>query len=282
MQDRIRPGVYLIIIYTLINSCWLSAQPVTTDASSILENMFDRMLNTNNDIVRTATNDSIRLFINSYVRSDSVLTHKFNSLRFLGQIESPDSRIKIITWNLILHDGTNKYYCYLIRKGNKNKPNTIFELTGEYKKDQIRQDILFDQDSWYGALYYQIIPFRIHGSYYYALLGLSFNSDQVSRKIIEILSFSTEGKIVFGKDCLIKEKTNKMRDVFDYSSEGVMTLRKYSPKMIVFDHLDTFSGGHESSSEYIGAGLAFDAYVFKRGAWHFTENVDVRNKKNRP
>jgi hypothetical protein len=282
MLNKIRPGVYLIIICALSGTCSVTAQSLTADASVILENLFVRMLNSNDDNVRSGTNDSIKLIVDSYVRSDSVFTHKFTSLRYLGQIESADSKIKIITWNLVLRKGTNKYFCYLIRKGNKKESNVVYELTSEYSGDPVRQDILYSQDNWYGALYYQIIPFRIHRSDYYALLGLSYANTQMSRKIIEIMSFSPDGKIIFGKDCLIKEKTTMQREVFEYSAEGVMTLRKYSPKMIVFDHLDAYSSGDENSSESYGPGLSFDGYMFKRGAWHFTQNVDVKNKKNRP
>jgi hypothetical protein len=277
-----RAGVYLIIIYILLNPCRAAAQSVAAGSSSPLENLFVRMLNTNDDNARTAINDSIKLFIDSYVRSDSIFNHRFTSLRYLGQIESPDSRIKIITWNLVLHTGTGRYYCYLIRKGEKNGSNVVYELTSEYKSSPVRKDTIYDQNSWYGALYYNIIPFRSHRSEYYAMLGISYGNTQVSRKIIEILSFSPDGKIIFGKDCLVKEKTTMLREVFEYSSEGIMTLRRYSPKMIVFDHLDAYSSGHENSSESYGPGLFFDGYVLKKGAWHFVQNVDVKNNKNRP
>jgi hypothetical protein len=282
IQNRIGSGVYLIIIYAMSFTCRVSGQSVTTDPSVTLDSLFVRMLNSNDDNVRSATNDSIKLIIDKYVRSDSIFTHKFTSLRYLGQIESADSRIKIITWNLILRNGVNKYYCYLIRRANKKGPDVVYELIKDYGNNPIRKEILYDQNNWYGALYYQIIPFSIQGSTYYILLGLNFANSQVTRKIIEILSFSPEGKIIFGKDCLVKEKTTMLREVFEYSSEGVMTLRKYSPKMIVFDHLDAYASGHENTTESYAPGLFFDGYVFKRGAWHYTQNVDVKNIRNRP
>ena len=99
----------------------VSGQTKSPDISPLLENLYYRILYTNNDAERIRLNDSVRLIINSYVASDSVFKHKFTNLRYLGQIVSPDSRLKIINWNLILRDGSNKYFCYFIKKGREGR-----------------------------------------------------------------------------------------------------------------------------------------------------------------
>ena len=256
-----------------------SSQAPSSDPSATLEELFVRILNTNDDAIRTEANDSIITIIDSYVRSDSIFSHTFSNLRFLGQVESPDSKLKIITWNLVLRNSSNKYFCYLIRKGKKNSPNLVYELKGENKKEKIRNDILYNADNWYGALYYKIIPFMRNHSDYYLLLGLDNGNTQISRKIIDVLSFPQDGGLILGNDSFIRDKTTRLREVFEYSSDGIMTLRIQSRKMIVFDHLDAYSTGHQNDYDSYGAGLTFDGYVLKRGSWHFTSNIDVKNKK---
>ncbi len=60
----------------------------------MLEELFDRLTGNYNDTERIRINDSIRIILDSYVKSDSVFKHRFTNLRYLGQIMSPDSLLK--------------------------------------------------------------------------------------------------------------------------------------------------------------------------------------------
>jgi len=271
--------LYIIIIAVIFFTIRVNGQTVKQDISLSLENLFNRILNSNNDDERLIINDSVRLIIDDYATSDSVFTHRFTNLRYLGQIKSPDSRIKVITWNLALRNGGNKYFLYILRKGYEGSKNHVYKLVGENHEEVIRTDINYFVNDWYGALYYAIQPFRHKRSVYYILLGLDKSSTFNSRKIIEVLSFSENGEIVFGKDCLIKGDETKFREVIEYSSEGVVTLRLDSKRKIVFDHLAPITSVYDNFSENFGAGLSFDGYVLKKGMWRFVSNVDVKNKK---
>lgn len=274
-----RLKVYLIIYAGLLLISPVKGQAKSTDVSRVLVSLYDRILFTNTDSERIRLNDSIKLIIGSYVSSDSIFDHKFTNLRYLGQVTSPDSRIKIVNWNLILKEGSNKYFCYLVRKGDRGEQNKVFELTGENRVEKIRTDITYNDKNWYGALYYNIMPFKKDNKTYYILLGIDYGNMLLTRKIIDVLSFSTEGGILFGDDCFLKGAVKKFREVLEYSSEGVITLRIHTPKMIVFDRLAVYSDDSEDSGQHYGAEYRYDAYVFKKGTWLFTGNVDVKNKK---
>jgi hypothetical protein len=270
---RLKP--YLIIIYTLIFLSQVKAEGQSKDVSSILLNLYDRVLFTISDEEKLRLNDSILLIIDSYAASDSVFTHRFAHLRFLGQAISSDSKVKIITWNLVLRDGTNNYFCYLIHKRRKGEKNHIYKLKGKHLDEPAETDKLYYRSDWYGALYYAIQPCRKD----YILLGFDFSELMTSRKIIEVLSFTPEGEIVFGKNLFLRENETKFREVIEYSWESVVTLRFNSAKLIVFDHLASFSTSDEENSESYGAGLSFDGYLYKKGFWRFTTGVDARNPK---
>ncbi len=191
---------YLIIIYALILFAGSEAGAQPKDMSSLLLNLYDRILFTSSDAEKERLNDSIILMIDGYAASDSVFSHRFPNLRYLGQTYSSDSRVKIITWNLMLRDGTNKYFCYLIRKAKKGNGNQVTKLTGENHEEEIATDRSYSTGDWYGALYYAIEPCRKN----YIILGLDFSSSMVSRKIADVLSFTSEGEVVFGKDIFLK------------------------------------------------------------------------------
>ena len=112
--------IYLILFISLSTGIAKSQIPAN-DTPQVLEELFDRLVDNYDDNDSIRINDSIRLIIDSYVKSDTVFNHRFTNLRYLGQITSPDSLIKIITWNLVL----------------ENKPGTVFLLF--HQKTGIRE-----------------------------------------------------------------------------------------------------------------------------------------------
>ena len=267
----------IILIFFSIPSLDISAQQPGTE--EILEDLFSRILNTRSNDERIRINDSINLLIEKYVASEVIFTHRFENLRYLGQIPSPDSRVKIVTWNLILTDGTNRYFCYIIRKEGQGRENKIYRLTGANMDEAPKTDITYTADDWYGALYYGIQPFRIGKETCYAVLGLDYGSLQLSRKIIDVMSFSEEGDIIFGRKCFQKEDQLRSRVVLEYSADGVMTLRFNDKKTIIFDRLAPVNKGQGINPEYYGTEFSFDAYKLKKGLWRFVKNVEVKNRQ---
>lgn len=275
---KLRP--YLILMCLLGFFYNARAQKLSYDVRSALEDLFNRISNTRDDNDRQQLNDSVQLLIDSYVISDSVMTSSFKHLRYPGQITSSDSRIKIITWNLVLRDGTNKYFLYIIRKGEKGNSNRVYKLTGQNRRVPPEPDKIYTEKDWYGALYYAVQPFKTDLGTSYILLGLDFGDPFTSRKIIDVLSFNNNGDLEFGKDCFLRGDKLKAREVIEYSAEGVITLRIESKKEIVFDHIVPFSSGHETAEDNLGSGLTFDGYILKKGIWRFISNIDVKNRKH--
>jgi hypothetical protein len=248
------------------------------DISSGLEELFDRLVGNYNDNERISINDSIRLILDDYVKSDSVFTHRFTNLRYLGQIISPDSLIKIITWNLVLDSQPGRYYCYFIRKQDQGKDNKIYRLSTTYNEKALRTDTIYTESDWYGALYYDLKPVIIDNNKCWVLLGIDYGNANISRKIIEVLTFDSNGAIVFGKKWFNSGKDISYRAVFEYASNAMMSMRFRSDNSIVFDHLVPFSPSKKDDREFYGPDYSFDAYNFKDGIWKLIINVDVRNE----
>ncbi len=240
----------------------------------ILLDLFDNILGTNINEERIKFNESIIKIIDRYVESDSIFTHRFENLRYLGQILSPDSRLKIITWNLLLTDGTNNYFCYIISKGEKANPNRVFKLKGINMDDPPATDKTYSAEDWYGALYYAIQPFKYKKETFYVLLGLDNTNLTISTKVIDLLTFTEEGEILLGKDCFIRGDEKRYRDLLSYSADGVASLRFKNKKTIIFDHLVPVSQNRPGGSGLYVPEFSFDSYILKKGVWRFKENVE--------
>jgi len=274
-----RQKAFYIILTALFLVPAMKIKSQQPESGEILQELFYGIVDTRNNEERIQLNDSIIKIIDKYVESERVLDHRFTDLRYLGQILSPDSRLKIITWNLNLTDGTNKYFCYLIRKAKKGKPNEIFKLTAVNMDEPPSINTTYSEENWYGALYYAVQPFRYKRETCYVLLGLDYTNLLVSTKIIDVLTFTEDGGIIFGKDCFIREGEKRFRELLKYSSDGVAILRFNNRKSIIFDHLVPVSQVRRNSPEYYVPEFSFDAYVLKKGMWRFKENYEPKMRR---
>jgi hypothetical protein len=271
----------ILIITFVVASCFspLSGQNNKPVNSSDLERLFGRLAENLNSQEKLAINDSIRLIIDSYASSDTVFKHRFTNLRYLGQITSTDSLIKIITWNLILEDGENRYFCYLIRRSGKTRPGKVYKFSGLYRETQISSDTIYSLSNWYGALYYDVRPFKLNDQVYYILLGIDFGNSFITRKIIDVLSFNQNNEIVFGMNCFTDGKEIKPRVVFEFTSTAVMSLRFNTYNSIVFDHLSPVSPEYKDNHQFYGPDFSYDSYNFENGLWRLKRDIDIRIKE---
>ena len=271
--------IIYLILFMLFSTSVAKSQVSATDTPQVLEELFDRLVGNYNDSERIQINDSIRLILDSYVKSDSVFTHRFTNLRYLGQIVSPDSSLKIITWNLVLENEPGKYFCYFIRKQDAVKENKIYRLSVTYNEKPVDSDTTYTESDGYGALYYDLRPFIIDNIRCWILLGIDYGNSEISRKIIEVLSFTPDNSIVFGRKWFASGEEKTYRAVFEYASNAMMSLRFRSESSIIFDHLVSFSSTHKDDRQYYGPDYSFDAYNFENGLWKLVLNVDARNKQ---
>jgi hypothetical protein len=269
--------LYLILSVFLTTGIAKCQVPVE-ETPQVLEDLFDRLINNFNDNDRIRINDSIRLILDNYVKSDTVFTHRFTNLRYLGQITSPDTLVKIITWNLVLENEPGRYFTYFIKKQEKNEKNKIYRLSASYSEKSILVDTSYSGANWYGALYYDLKPYIFENKHFWVLLGIDYGNADISRKIIDVLSFTEDDSILFGKKMFIEGDQKKYRAVFEYASNAMMTLRFRSDNSIVFDHLVPFSSVRKDDRQYYGPDYSFDAYKLENGIWKLVVNVDVRNQ----
>ena len=101
----------------------------------------------------------------------------------------------------------------------------------------------------------------------------------MTRKIIDVLSFTPEDKIIFGRKWFDSGRSVNYRHVLEYSSSAIISLRFRSDNSIVFDHLVPLPPSGNDDRLYNGPDYSYDAYILKNGLWNLSINVDARNKQ---
>lgn len=266
------------VIALLAASLITMGQDPYEEVEESLRDKFNLLTTLKDDQRRIALNDSIRMIIEDYSRSDSIFNHKLTGIRYLGQITSPDSVLKIITWNLLLSENRGKYFCYLVKRGEGGR-NIVFPLEASYTETGFEHDTTFSRSSWYGALYYDLRPVSVNGERCWMVLGLDYGNPEITRKVIDVISFAGNGEPVFGKKWFETPAGMMHRVVFQYAASAMMTLRFSSDTSIVFDHLVPISPELAGKKQFYGPDYSFDAYLFDKGIWKFTLNVEMRNEE---
>jgi hypothetical protein len=274
------PRTYFIVLFSVLICCRvLNAQTDYERIGTSLENQFNKLAVSEDDTEKRVFNDSIIILIQQYIDKDSVFYHRFGNTKYLGQITSPDSLVKILTWNVALSEGMQNYYCYLLTRSSKKNRIISHELSVISGTDKIRKDTTYSQADWYGSLYYDIRPFQVNDEKYYILLGIDFKDIFLTRKVIDIVKLNDGNKLVFGKLCFDDGKKLSYREVFEYSSRASMTLRFNSDNEIIFDHLSPFSPEYKDNFQYYGPDFSYDSYAFEKGQWKLKQDIDIRNNE---
>ena len=277
IKQRVKQLIISVLCCFFICSAY--SQNDSLSVEQTLEKLFSRLISEREDSVRIRVNDSIKTIIDQVVEIDSIFNFNYN-VRFLGQITSTDSIIKIVSWNLNLRNEQSKYFCYKIKKGEQNNSNSIYKLTADYTSYDISKDTIYTSENWYGALYYEIRPLIVDKEKRWIALGINYSNPLITKKIIDVITFKPDGSIEFGAPLFsLSENELMKREVFQYSADAAMTLRFLDDNTIAFDHLVPFAPEFIGKMEYYGPDFSYDAFIFEEGMWNFKRDIDARNEE---
>jgi hypothetical protein len=206
------------------------------------------------------------------------INYAFDSLKYIGKIMSSDQHLRIYTWNIPYHNGTHKYIGYLQYLTEKNGNPDIFKLIDKSEEIADPSEAVLDNNSWYGALYYDVILTRYKENKYYTLLGFDFNDIFSSKKVIDILYFDDKNKPVFGKPVFEQDGKLKNRLIFEFSARVSMILKYQKEKeLIIYDHLSPSSPSLTGRLQFYGPDMSYDGLKFEDGIWRLQKDIDIRN-----
>jgi hypothetical protein len=204
----------------------------------------------------------------------------FDSLSRDAEIlKSPDEKFRIINWNVETKEGTHKYYGFIQVKNKKSGRLDLYPLNDVSETVKSPETYNGDHSKWFGMLYYKIIP--CEG--YYTLLGWDGNDRLSTKKIVDVLSFKPDGSPYFGKNVFnnIPKKFPK-RLILEFSGECTISVKYHDDKnMIVYNHVAPPDPYLEGMYPYYVPDGSFDGLEYKRGAWTYVADVNIKNPKSR-
>jgi len=245
-----------------------------------LKQFADSIAKGSNDKVREAAAAAFNpIFFDLLMNNPATFSYPFDSLPTVSKIKSHDGNLRIYTWlmNSWL-EGTYRYYGIVQRYNPSTKQLKTIGLLETDTLDEAATFADLKTDSWYGAIYYEIIEKKINKKTSYFLLGWKGRDRLSTRKVIDAISFDAWDNISFGMPVFLHEKKNKYRVIFEFNAQAVMSL-KYDKKkkMILFDHLSPSSPSLKGQYRYYGPDFTYDGFQFKKGIWNYKSNLELRN-----
>ena len=229
-------------------------------------------LNTNNKL--------INLLKRQLINPES-FAYPFDSLKTFGRLYAPDNSFRIFTWNVLLNNGTYKYFGLI--QVPKAKSKKLIELTDRSDEITNPENSVLSAGKWYGVLYYKILREKVDNRTYYTLFAVRYHNLVITKKMIDILFFDEFENPVFGAPIIQVGKKFKHRLLFEYSSMAVVNLRYDEKlKMVIFDHVAAAEPKYNGQFEYYGPDLTFDGLTFNKKVWVYTPNLDLRPTTNPP
>jgi len=240
------------------------------------------------DFIKYNANERFLKLLESALISENSFDYPFDSLITIAKLKSDDNRFRIFDWALRKTDGTYDYFGYLQAWNNKLKKYMLYPLkdnSGVIVNPELQT---LEPLNWYGALYYKIIFNKSGGKKYYTLLGWDGNDNVSQKKIIDVISFNSNDKPVFGAAIFKYNKKVYKRIIFEYNATVSMSLKyekqfevsgKKRKTMIIFDRLAPLDVALTGSFQYYYPETnIFDAFMFKKGKWFFVKDIDARNQ----
>jgi len=204
----------------------------------------------------------------SVLKEPNSYFYDFDKLNMISAVRSPDNSFRIFTWNVPLQDGSYLYYGSIQFKSGTLKLLPLLDKTFEIA--DVHTNVL-NNSQWYGAQYYDIVPFRPNQ---YLLLGWKGHNALVSQKVIEVLTVDAKGNVTLGAT-IFSDNSIIARKIFFYAKQATMLLRfNKLENRIEFDHLVPLEGEQKEQNV---PDLSHDAYVLRNRDLALLKNISILN-----
>ncbi len=268
---------FLSVLIILLSS-FISAQGIDAAKESELLRLYEGITSPDNADDRMAASDLFKKTLKEQLYSTGAIDHPFDSLRMCKML-SPDKRFRIFNWNVPLDDGLEHYEAILMIPDAKTEMVKLVELKDKSAEMDKIEARVCRPENWYGALYYDIIPFKKGGGDHYVLLGWDGDTRISNKKVIDVISFNGSN-IRLGSPVFKTEEGIKKRVIFTYAEQISMSIvYQEKEKRIVFDHLAPRDQSLQGQFQFYGPDMSHDALEYKKGKWYWASNIEFKRKR---
>jgi hypothetical protein len=251
-----------------------------SDAEYRLEQKLNALRAAKGDSEIKAKNQELKAELEKTFEIEGAFDYPFDRLRTMGSIKSSDNAVRLFNWNIEHADFTHEYYCYVLYNDSKKKKVVVTELVDNSIMLPARPTETLTADSWYGALYYSIIPTRKKGKTYYTLLGWDGNTASSNIKLIDVMYF-VGNKPKLGHNMFKMEDGVHKRIFFEHKEQAIMTMRyDHDRQMIVYDHLSPESPALKGFYSFYVPDMSYDGLEFMDDYWVLRSDIISTNKED--
>jgi len=276
---------FLAFIF-ILSSTFLSAQNIS---EKVIKEYEDTLLILSNNIIygktleiREKANIGFMSELKEVIKFKESYVYPFDSLKTISRLNPDDNSFRLFNWILPQGNGKNKYFAFIILPSSNKIYNQIIELKHTETDLFNFETTKYNNENWYGALYYKIITPKKKNKQYYTLLAWNGNNLESIIKIIDVLEIKNH-KATFGKDIFIKGEDTTKRIVVEYNRNTSASVNFDADKnRIVLDHLVPLKENQEGFNQFYVTDGSYDCFLYKNGKWIFKEDVDVRTNKSLP
>lgn len=244
-----------------------------------LDTLLRNLRKVKTDAERDSINSLYKDKLYKAIQQPNAFDYPFSKLRTMGSVKSSDNAIRLFNWNVEMEDLSNVYYCYIVRYDDRKKAYVVNELVDNSILLPEKPSEILEANNWYGALYYEIVPFEKGRKDMYILLGWDGHGTVSNMKLIDVLYFNGNNPKLGSPVFKVGNETFK-RLFYEHSEKCTMSLR-YDERFerILFDHLSPESPNLKGFYAYYVPDMSYDAFKLKNGKWILEEDVIAVNPK---
>jgi len=252
---------------------YAEVSPVLQEKEQELDSLLDVLRSAETNAEKSTVNAEFKDLMNQALNEPGALSYDFTLLETVGVIDSPDEQVRIVNWNVEQEDFSHTYHCFVVYNDKKKDEVRVTELMDMSFGMPSQPTEVIDNENWYGALYYKIIPVKRGSRTIYTLLGWDYNSSLSQIKLIDAMYF-TSSAVKFGSPIFKMGKETKKRVFFEHSKKTSMFLN-YEPhrERIMMDHLSPESPALKNFRSYYVPDMSYDAFEYEGKKWVLKEDV---------
>lgn len=197
--------------------------------------------------------------------------YPFVEFQNISILYPPDSTFRIFTWQLEVSQGEYRYYGAIQFAHPELKMVPLIDRS--FQMDPVSSSPTSPQ-TWYGGVYYNIIPFTHQGVPHFLLFGYDSHTYAVRRKFMEVMKINKDHSVTFAPTCIKIGDALIGRFTVEFAAEATVRFN-FDPELnlVVFDHLI------ESPQSGLPGPIpdgTYEAFVLKHDYWEHLPKLDIQ------
>ena len=245
------------------------AQGIPGGSTDSMAFFADVMVNADEPAHRSYAQEQFHVLMHSALESESSMSQSFSTLKWVRQLWSPDSTLRLLTWELRKSDSEFRYYGYV----------QFLDETGAYHLVELddtrplRSEYgTHTPDTWYGALYYGMMEFTSNNSpRMFLLVGFNAHNDKTNIKVADIMTLDG-GDLTFGAEIFVDSTETRSRVLIEYADAALARMQfDREQDKLLYDHIVVIPRGPEGPVMVPDG--SYHGYELKKGKWMFIDKV---------